>query len=217
MELPLVTLKPVFHRGQECIVIDFSDDTILPYSVRKLKDVRFSRTHHASYIPLTEAHYKELRVRFKDMCRIDTNPLRAYLQQRKATVALLPNDKVSAKRAAILINQPLYPENLQAFIALQNMIALKCYSKNTMRSYCGAFHQLLRILGKVAVSSLTKDHIQSYLLYLIKRGLTESYVHTAINAIKFYFEWVEKRDKEFYQVPRPKKRVLLPDNWQEQK
>jgi site-specific recombinase XerD len=36
------------------------------------------------------------------------------------------------------------------------------------------------------------------------------HVHTAVNAIKFYFEQVMKREKEFYDLPRPKKPFKLP-------
>lgn len=51
----------------------------------------------------------------------------------------------------------------------------------------------------------------SYLLWLIKKGkYSETHVHTAVNAIKFYFEQVEKRPREFYDLPRSKKPLKLP-------
>jgi site-specific recombinase XerD len=36
------------------------------------------------------------------------------------------------------------------------------------------------------------------------------HVHTTVNAIKLYFEHVEKRQREFYDLPRPKKPQKLP-------
>ncbi len=67
------------------------------------------------------------------------------------------------------------------------------------------------MLGRVPVSSLTKSHIHSYLLWLIKtKGYSEVHVHTAVNALKFYFEKVEGRGREFYDLPRPKKPSKLP-------
>jgi site-specific recombinase XerD len=66
-------------------------------------------------------------------------------------------------------------------------------------------------LGEIRVSSLTKDQVQAYLLWLLeKRGYSFANLHTAINALKFYFEKVEGRGKEFYDLPRPKKRFKLP-------
>jgi integrase/recombinase XerD len=67
------------------------------------------------------------------------------------------------------------------------------------------------LLGKTPVSSLTKSHVYSYLLWLIKaKGYSETHVHTAVNALKFYFEQVEGRGREFYDLPRPKKPSKLP-------
>ena len=43
------------------------------------------------------------------------------------------------------------------------------------------------------------------------KNYSETHVHTAVNAIKFFFEKIEKREQEFYDLPRPKKPVLLPD------
>jgi len=61
------------------------------------------------------------------------------------------------------------------------------------------------------VHSLTKAHIHAYLLWLLqKRGYSEVHVHTAVNALKFYFEQVEGRAKELYDLPRPKKPQKLP-------
>jgi site-specific recombinase XerD len=35
-------------------------------------------------------------------------------------------------------------------------------------------------------------------------------VHTAVNAIKFYFEQVKRRERDFYNLPRSKKKEQLP-------
>ena len=103
-------------------------------------------------------------------------------------------------------------ENLAALSACRNLMVLKGYSQHTIRNYCSELHQLFRLLGNRPVNSLEKKHILSYLLWLLeKKGCSEAQVHTAINAIKFYFEKLMKRDKEFYDLPRPKKPFKLPD------
>jgi site-specific recombinase XerD len=43
-----------------------------------------------------------------------------------------------------------------------------------------------------------------------KEGLTENTAHSRINALKFYFEKVLGREKFFWEIPRPKKRIELP-------
>jgi hypothetical protein len=77
--------------------------------------------------------------------------------------------------------------------------------------YTTEFHLLLRLLNEMAVSSLEKKHVQAYLLWLIQRkGYTEAGLHNTVNALKFYFEQVEGRGREFYDLPRPKKPQQLP-------
>jgi len=107
---------------------------------------------------------------------------------------------------------PLNAANLEAFAEYQQMLQLKGYSGNTIRNYANEFHFMLRLLGGINVSGLKKKHIHSYLLWLLqKKKYSEAHLHTAVNAIKFYFEKVLKNDKEFFDLPRPKKPALLPD------
>jgi site-specific recombinase XerD len=70
----------------------------------------------------------------------------------------------------------------------------------------------LRLLKDRDVKTLDREHILSYLLWLIeKENASEQYVHSVVNALKFYFEKVLKRSREFYEFPRPRKPFKLPD------
>lgn len=70
---------------------------------------------------------------------------------------------------------------------------------------------LLRLLGDRAVDQLDTKQIKSYLLWLLKKkNYSEMHLHTAINAIKFYFEKVLNRPRTVYEIPRPKKPFTLP-------
>jgi len=74
------------------------------------------------------------------------------------------------------------------------------------------FSQLLYILKDVPVDSLTPNRLRAYLLYCVEKlKLSENTIHSRINAIKFYFEQVLKRDQMFFfEIPRPKKKYILP-------
>lgn len=90
-------------------------------------------------------------------------------------------------------------------------IQLKGYSPSTGRTYRNEFAQLLRRLGEVPVDSLTPERLRSYMLYCTNElKLSEATLHSRLNAIKFYFEQVLKRDEFFAEVPRPKKPHILP-------
>lgn len=102
------------------------------------------------------------------------------------------------------INQP----------ALQNFIGqliLKGYSTNTIRCYTNEFSQLLKTIKTYPVNQLTADNLRSYFLYCTNNlKLSDNMIHSRMNAIKFYFEQVIKREKLFLDIPRPKKPSLLP-------
>jgi len=54
--------------------------------------------------------------------------------------------------------------------------------------------------------------LRAYFLYCItKLKLSENTIHSRLNAVKFYFDQVLRREKFFFEeIPRPKKREILP-------
>jgi len=105
----------------------------------------------------------------------------------------------------------IHPVNQAALQKMRELLLLKAYSPNTIRTYCVEFAQLLYILKNLDVNTLTPDRLRSYLLYCItKLNLSENSLHSRLNALKFYFEQVLHREKFFYDIPRPKKKKILP-------
>ena len=106
----------------------------------------------------------------------------------------------------------IHPVNQAALKRMHELLLLKAYSPNTIRTYCIEFAQLLYILKETSVNTLTPERLRSYLLYCTtKLKLSENVIHSRMNAIKFYFEQVLRRDKFFFEeIPRPKKKSSLP-------
>ena len=106
----------------------------------------------------------------------------------------------------------IYPVNRAALKRMHELLLLKAYSPNTIRTYCTEFSQLLYLLKGTCVDTLTPERLRSYLLYCVKElELSENIIHSRMNAIKFYFEQVLHRDKFFFEeIPRPKKIISLP-------
>ncbi len=204
-----ITLQPLMHRGQESIALLFTNNKKLNDLVRRLPKVKWSRTFSCWYIPCTKYDYDHLIKQLQGLAGIDNKLLKHYLQQRRAVAAA--NEKINPSTALMIFNHSLNENNSRALEAFRNMLVLKMYSSNTVRNYCNEFRRLLRLLGKKNVDDLKKQQLQSYLLWLIeKQGCSEAQVHTAINAIKFYFENVLRKPKMYYDVPRPKKPIKLP-------
>jgi site-specific recombinase XerD len=71
--------------------------------------------------------------------------------------------------------------------------------------------QLLQLLKNKPINDLTPNDLKRYLVYCYEKlGLTENSLHSRINAIKFYYEQVLRREKFFWEIPRPKKPIQLP-------
>lgn len=105
----------------------------------------------------------------------------------------------------------IHPINQDALGAFIEMLQLKAYSRSTIKTYRNEFAQLLYVLKDFPVENCDAVKLKSYLLYCINElKLTEATLHSRINAIKFYFEQVLKRDKLFMEIPRPIKPSKLP-------
>lgn len=205
-----ILLKPFFYKGQECIGLHGPDSAGFYTTIKKILGIKWYPIERCWYIPCTREAYEILKKQITHLFIIDTTELKQYLEHKKALV--LHNDKpIRSITVNKIMSYPLCAENLLALEAMRNKLIVKGYSINTIKNYLNEFHLLLRLLKERSVNELSKDHIQSYLLWLLKnQGCSETKVHTAVNAIKFYFEQVKGRGKEFYDLPRPKKPFKLP-------
>lgn len=210
-------LRPLFHRGQEVIGIDIPKERNLDLAVRKLKGVKWSQTHRVWYLTLNKENYQKISESVQALATVDSSLLNQYLKKRKAIAATqaAPAKTAGEKpgftlRAAAALWQ-LSPENLAALNALLEQLKLKAYSRSTVRTYRSEFLQLLLLLKKKPVTQLTPDELRRYFIYCFEKlELTENTLHSRINAIKFYFEQVLRREKFFWEIPRPKRPVQLP-------
>ncbi|HEV7332239.1 MAG TPA: tyrosine-type recombinase/integrase [Flavisolibacter sp.] len=218
-----VVLRPLYHRGNETIALEAPNVPGINLAIRKLKDVRWSRTHRVWYVPLGREAYEQIVASLDPLACIDRRPLIAYLEKRdKVKQSLVPleskdNTKPVVKphfirqKPAQTIAWKLSDENLGELNRFVALLTLKAYSPSTITTYRKEFLQLLQLLQNKPVHTLTPDDLKRYMLYIIaKQGVSENTAHSRLNAIKFYFEQVLKQEKFFWEIPRPKKPLLLP-------
>ncbi len=177
----IVKYELAHHKGKEVIFIRFDYDVALIARVKKLVGVQWSQSQKAWYV-LDTAMYRE-------------------------KFGLSPKNPIGKEVLSNIhpINQPV----LQRYIEI---LQLKAYSPNTINTYRNEFAQLLYILKDTKVDDLDADRLRGYFLYCINTlKLSENTLHSRINAVKFYFEQVLKREKFFFEIPRPKKPSILPN------
>ncbi len=71
--------------------------------------------------------------------------------------------------------------------------------------------KFLEFIHPIELESITKDVIDNYMMFLVeKKRVSISTQNTAINAIKFYLERVNKGERKVYYADRPIKDRMLP-------
>ncbi len=103
------------------------------------------------------------------------------------------------------------PVNLPHFENFQKILKLKSYSQNTVRTYSIEFATFLSAIKNHDAGEISSEKLQSYFLYCHNElQLSDNYIHSRLNSVKFFYEKVLHRSKMFLDIPRPKKPLLLP-------
>jgi integrase/recombinase XerD len=182
-----IILERVNHRGFEVMKVIFDYDRYTIGQIKKINGMRWSRDMRCWYISSE---------------KFDFNLLSRVLQ---GYVIKLPASKegVVDKSPQNKINLPFgYLEKLQQ----------KRYSDNTIKTYTSYFKDFQRFFSSRNPEGIDKSEINDYILRLIrKRNISTSQQNQRINAIKFFYEKVLGREKQYYDIERPKKESKLPD------
>ena len=208
-----ITLQPLHHRGQESIALYYKNNSGLNQQIRMLPGVKWSQSNKCWYVPLSEESYEHIVNAVKGKAVVDNTALKTYLEKKKKVAATLPlrEKKTVVKPLSSSGAWKLSPENLEALEKFVEQLKLKAYSNSTITTYRNEFLQLLQLLKNKSVTGLTPDDLKRYLVYAMeKEGIKENTAHSRLNALKFYFEQVLHREKFFWEIPRPKKPLLLP-------
>jgi integrase/recombinase XerD len=206
-----VVLHSIFHQGTNWIGLFAPMDLLIDAKLLQ-QGARFTKTYNCWLLPREQKSIAILKNIYPEGTNFNDIPLRECLLKEKAATPAMPAVlKPAPTSAKAMLTRPLCTENMEALPAIQDMIILKGYSSNTLKTYTSEFHVLLRVLSTRPVDQLTPDQIKSYLLWLITtKKYGEAQVNTAVNAIKFYFEKVLNRPQMVIELPRPKKRLMLP-------
>lgn len=90
---------------------------------------------------------------------------------------------------------------------LVRMLELKSYSRSTIKVYKQSFNAFTDHFDEREIEKVSSREVEEYLLHLRNNNQSETAIHMAVNAIKFYYEKVLKKPKEIYEVQRPKKPI----------
>jgi site-specific recombinase XerD len=227
---PAICLKPLFHRQQECIGVHFSYSSSLDKTIRKIDGIKWSQTHRCWYLPLSRENCEKVFIAMKGKAGVDAAALHAYLVERKKMTGVSAITRIgsSAKmelktgkenspdaaatgavgRTKVLV---IHPVNEHVLPAMRQHLVLRSYSASTIKTYLNEAGVFLRTIKHHAADEFSTQRIKDYLQYCAEKlALSENTLHSRINALKFYFEQVLKKERFFWDIPRPKKVELVP-------
>ena len=93
----------------------------------------------------------------------------------------------------------------------RNLLIQQRYSQNTIDIYCNYFKDFCNFFKNSDLLNIKPEQINKYILDLIKiKNISVSQQNQRINAIKFYYEKLLGKGKQYYTLHRPKKEHKLP-------
>lgn len=211
-----IVLKPLFHRDRECIGIYFEKNAMIQSLIQKQIGAKWSRTHVCWYVEMSERNYQLLQGTLQSFMVADETSYRFTGREDESNQAekLFPHfsEQRPPKTLSALTKTP-YLSNFHqhTFGQYRQLLTLKGYSPNTVKTYCNEFRQFLFAIKNNPPEDFTTERLKDYFAYCHEElKLSENTIHSRINSVKFFYEKLLGREKFFWEIPRPKKPLLLP-------
>ncbi len=188
----------ITHNNKEYIQLKFEYNNSINQILREISFVKFSASRKAWLLPKNKKQLQSVIDALKGKAVVDTSKLKLSSTQQEEEIKINHYTQIN-------------DYNKQQLAIYLKTLTLKAYSKSTINTYKNEFAIFLQSLKSIKVDELTAERIKNYLFYChTKLKLSENTIHSRMNALKFYYEQVLKRSKFFFDIPRPKKRLILP-------
>jgi integrase/recombinase XerD len=184
------------YRGQECIGLYFDYNRAIIDKVKSLEGARWSASNRCWYFSKEDFNLNKVFETLKPLAFLDYSALSNKTGSiQKKTLPIPPaKPKVNIPKPYI------------------DLLEQKRYAENTRKIYLSYFADFIRNFEGRDLGEISKEEINNYILGLIKeKDISPSQQNQRINAIKFYYEKVLGRNKEYYNIERPRQEKKLPD------
>jgi integrase/recombinase XerD len=193
----LVILKPLYHRGNNCIGIYFEKNGAIQKVIQRDAAARWSKTNTCWYVPCTGENYLRLKTALENKAELEISELKKFLLEKRksnAQPSLTNNSKIIVrvkKEETTLkvanfqkvgnLEKPatspykLSKENGEAMHEFKRQLVLKGYSQSTLRTYENEFRPFLQTLKDKPATGFTVSRLKDYFQYCkIYKGDTGS-------------------------------------------
>jgi len=192
-----IVLEKARHRDNMVVTLRFDYDQQLIDRVKQEAGARWSQTMGCWYVPEEQFDLHTFFEALKGMAYVDYSGLKTQATEPKKE----PNNQID-NRNTQKVNLP------EGYL---EMLEQKRYSDNTRKIYISYMRDFATMFRKYDLKNVTKEQINRYILWLIReKKISASQQNQRINAIKFYYEKVLGGPREFYDIERPRKGLVLP-------
>ncbi len=185
---PIINLEKDFLKGEKVIWIKFEFNLELNRIINRIQNCWWNYQKKAWYIPTNYFNLNEFKEKIGDHAKINSLGSIDSLEQRPdiRPLSIIPDSYLK-------------------------LLQQKRYSVSTIKIYSSYFSQFQKYFANYDLNIISTDQINAYILELINHhGISASQQNQRINAIKFYYEKVMGREKQYYKVERPRKERKLP-------
>jgi len=192
-----ITFKPVIRDHKNHIGIYFPYDEMLIQEV-KSAGARWSSSLKCWYIENTRENFNQLYERLKGKGWIDLSELKK--QPKTKSQHETPSLPTLSTEAA---------EQIRVF---EQWMQSKRYSSSTMKTYTEAIRTFLRYHAAKRVHEITEQDLIAFNNeYILKNRYSSSFQNQVVNAVKLFYQRMEKRSLNPEEIHRPKRSKKLPN------
>ncbi len=215
-----ITIKKILHKNRFRIGLFFPYAAIENTLAQSI-DAVYSKTFRCWHLPYNREIYQQVQKVFVNYTleveRTAVSPILSQPGEAGSTIKQIVTKNGNGKKKILPISD-IHANNANEWFRMEQQLQLKGYSPSTIRTYRNEFLLFLKQLKHVEASSIQEDRVKNYLQYcFVTLKLSESTIHSRMNALKFYYEQVLRREKFFWEIPRPKKHLKLPKVISEEK
>lgn len=195
---PIIRLSNGIHHDQKVVWFSFTYNVDLIQAIKQIPGCKYS-THLRKWYQIKEDFDLHLCFNhFKEIAFLDYKSLKI-----DKSLPLTKQDKI--------IPDYSHRTTTQIPKGYLEILQQKRYSQSTINTYSAYIKDFVFYFRDKTIETLSSSQINAYILELQQTyQISESQQNQRINAIKFYYEKVLKRDRVYYELERPRKRETLP-------
>jgi len=187
---PKIKLLNDVHREKDVIAVISSYNDAIIKQLKRIGGARWSKTKSYWYFEATTFNLPLFFEAIEPIAYINYNGLKL----KNSNPVVTKKQKRPVPKAYI------------------DLLDQKRYSDSTKKTYVNYFSDFGTFFEERSLESIETAEINEYILKLIRdKNISTSQQNQRINAIKFYYEKVLDREKQYFSIKRPKKEARLPN------